>query len=573
MQKTCTNCSASFEITQEDLDFYDEISPTYQDKKYTVPPPTLCPDCRQQRRFSWQNERKFYKRKCSATGRQLISNIAPEAPFPVYEKSYWFSDKWNALEYGREYDFTKSFAENFSVLQREVPRFHIQQQEPMENAEHCNFASNCKNCYLLSDSDYCRDSCYSYGLKKSETCFDCLFTADSELCYQCVDCTGCYHLLFSQNCQHCSHSVFLESCTGCKNCAFSVGLKDKEYCFANQQMSKEQYEQKLQNMNIHSYRGATQHREEFAQYCTRKIHKYQQGFQNENATGDCIFNSKNVKRGFNIQDCWDIAYCDLLYRAKDCMDISSFGENIEKAYECATVGLNSQSCAFCFTAVVNSRDLYYCDTAYSSNHCFGCVCIHRASYCILNKQYTKKEYEELVPKIIGHMQKTPLRSPSANFAGYEWGEFFPVELSPFAYNETVAQEYFPMTKEEVEAKGWKWRDEVDEIPDVEKIIPAEKLPDSIDDIPDDILNWAVKCEATKRPFRIVKQELEFYRKMRLPIPHFHPDERHRSRMALRNPRKLWKRECDKCKIEIQTTYQPSRPEIVYCEQCYLKEVY
>jgi len=27
-------------------------------------------------------------------------------------------------------------------------------------------------------------------------------------------------------------------------------------------------------------------------------------------------------------------------------------------------------------------------------------------YCILNKQYSKEEYEELVPKIIEHMQKT-----------------------------------------------------------------------------------------------------------------------------------------------------------------------
>ena len=111
------------------------------------------------------------------------------------------------------------------------------------------------------------------------------------------------------------------------------------------------------------------------------------------------------------------------------------------------------------------------------------------------------------------------------------------------------------------------------MPQVAKIIPAEKLPDSIDDIPDDVLNWAVRCEATGRPFRIIKQELEFYRKMRLPVPRLHPDERHRRRMALRNPRKLWKRPCGKCGKEMETTYAPERPEIVYCESCYLQEVY
>jgi hypothetical protein len=70
-------------------------------------------------------------------------------------------------------------------------------------------------------------------------------------------------------------------------------------------------------------------------------------------------------------------------------------------------------------------------------------------------------------------------------------------------------------------------------------------------------------------------------------------------MSLRNPRKLYKRICDcptceenhkniwkyrdedfeinkknnKKWLKIQTTYAPERPEIVYCEECYNKEVY
>jgi hypothetical protein len=184
------------------------------------------------------------------------------------------------------------------------------------------------------------------------------------------------------------------------------------------------------------------------------------------------------------------------------------------------------------------------------------------NYCILNKQYSKEEYEELIPKIIDHMKTTN-----------EWGEYFPYELSPFAYNETVAHEYYPLTKEEVEKQGFKWKEMKDEIPKVEKIISASQLPDTIEEIPDDVLNWAIKCEETDRPFKIVKQELEFYRKMKLPIPHLHPDERHKRRMALRNPRKLWDRKCDKCEKEISTTYAPERPEKVFCEECYLAEVY
>ena len=110
-------------------------------------------------------------------------------------------------------------------------------------------------------------------------------------------------------------------------------------------------------------------------------------------------------------------------------------------------------------------------------------------------------------------------------------------------------------------------------PKVEKIIPANKLPNNIKEIPDDILNRAIECEVTKKPFKIIKQELEFYRKHNLPIPKRHPDQRHIDRMDLRNPRKLYDRKCDKCSKNIKTTYSPDRKEIVYCEECYNREVY
>jgi hypothetical protein len=106
-----------------------------------------------------------------------------------------------------------------------------------------------------------------------------------------------------------------------------------------------------------------------------------------------------------------------------------------------------------------------------------------------------------------------------------------------------------------------------------RVIAAKDLPDNINDVTDDILKRAVECEITKKPFRIIKQELEFYRKQNLPVPRRHHDRRHKDRMALRNPLKLWSRKCAKCGADIRTSYSPGRPEIVYCENCYLKEVY
>jgi hypothetical protein len=79
---------------------------------------------------------------------------------------------------------------------------------------------------------------------------------------------------------------------------------------------------------------------------------------------------------------------------------------------------------------------------------FGCCGLKKGKNCILNRAYSAQEYETHCGKIIDHMKSTG-----------EWGEFFPHELSPFGYNETVAQEYFPMTEAQVKEKGWNWYSE------------------------------------------------------------------------------------------------------------------
>jgi hypothetical protein len=155
----------------------------------------------------------------------------------------------------------------------------------------------------------------------------------------------------------------------------------------------------------------------------------------------------------------------------------------------------------------------------------------------------------------------------------EWGEFFDPHLSPFGYNETVANEYYPLEKEQALRRGFQWSDYVAPPPQVEKIVKASQLPDSIRDVPDAILEWAIECEVSGKPFRIIKQELRFLREHGLPLPRRHPDVRHLDRLRMRNPRKLFSRKCPQCSRLMHTTYAPDRPETIYCEECYLKEVY
>jgi len=281
--------------------------------------------------------------------------------------------------------------------------------------------------------------------------------------------------------------------------------------------------------------------------------------QSEDSTGDLLFYSKDCKECFdsiNMQDC---RYCTDAIDVKDALDIYHVGW-AEMMYECHAItnAYNLIACHFTY----DNKNAMYCDCTQNSHDLFGCAGMNQASFCILNKQYSEKEYKALVEKVIEHMRKTG-----------EWGEFFPLQFIPFGYNHSRAQEYFPLTEDQATSRGIPWSQFESPPPDVKRIIPASQLPESIAEVPDDILEWAVRCELSQRPFRIIKQELDFYRRTGLPIPRRHPDQRYLDRMAQRRPRKLSTRDCMKCGKKIETAYAPGRPEIVYCEKCYLKEVY
>jgi len=223
----------------------------------------------------------------------------------------------------------------------------------------------------------------------------------------------------------------------------------------------------------------------------------------------------------------------------------------------------------------------------NDNNLFGCIGLRNKSYCILNRQYTKEEYEELIPKIIKQMDKIPYRDGKG--VVYKYGEFFPSELSPFAYNETIAQQHFPLVQKEAEKQGYKWKEK--EIKNYEVEVKMEEIPDNIKNATESIVNRAIECahkeqcnEQCTKAFKIIEPELQFYKRMNLPLPRLCPNCRHYQRLSKRNPMKLWHRTCmcdktshfhdkEKCGVKFETSYAPDCPEIVYCERCYQQEVY
>jgi len=557
MVKNCGQCGEKFEITDEDLKFYESVSPVFDWKKFQIPVPKLCPSCRQQRRLSMRNERSLYHRKCDLTGKEIVSIYSPESPYKVYDQMEWWGDKWNPLLYGRDFDFSKTFAENFRVLYLEVPHMSLYTIN-CENSYYTNYALEQKNCYLIFGGGKNEDCMYGKFISRCKDCVDCLGVYACENCYQGAGSDDCYGCKFFTHCRNCSECLMIEECSGCRNCIACFGLKQKQFCILNKQYDQQDYEKIAEDFKYLTPEKIEDLKSRLLSFKRELPHIQSHIYASENCRGESVYNCRNCKHAFDSKDSEDCKFIHFTPKTNDtydCSFCSPYGTRF--CYNvCSTVDLESSMCCFYVWYGINLRYSMEC------HHCqdiFGSVGLKMKQYCVFNKQYSKEQYEKLVAKIITHMQKTG-----------EWGEYFDYQTSPFYYNETIAKEYFPLDKKGVEKLGAKW---LDEKPEMAKEGQYFTPPADIRDVNEDICGKVLKCETTGRVYKILPQELKFYKRIGLPIPRVCSDQRHYDRIKLHGYYRLWNRKCDKCGKGIETVYRPEDKETVYCEECYLKEVY
>lgn len=567
--KHCQNCKGEFEITQDDEAFY---------RKIDVPPPTFCPDCRLQRRLSYKNERTLYKRACDKCKRNIISIFPAGVKFPVFCPKCWYADDWGADEYGIEYDPSKHFFIQFRELMDRVPRMSIYVDLARTiNSEYIHLTGPAKDCYLIFLADQNENCMYSYSIFFSKDLVDATKTWETTRGYELINCEKCYQTIFSRDCKNCVDVAFSKNCNNCTSCFGCINVSNKRFCFFNEQLSEEEYKIRTKEFFSGSFLKTQEAENKCEEFFKTFPVKYMHGTMNTDVSGDYIYESKNVKNSFQIVGGTDNKYCQTLNMGptSDSYDYSDWGNNATLMYDCVNCGEYITRTKFTYGAWLGG-DYEYCDVCIDSNNLFGCIMLKKKKYCILNKQYTKEEYENLRARIIKDMNEHPYIDKKGRM--YRYGEFFPAELSPYPYKDTAAFEYFPLSDEKIEEQGYVWRKE-----DAREYVPtisAQDLPDAVIDVSDDILKEVIECMRAKRgcsdrcvgAFRITPQELQFYRTMKLPLPRLCFNCRHYRRFRAMNPWKLWKRNCAKCNAPIETSYAPERPEIVYCERCYQKEI-
>ena len=567
--KICQNCKSKFTIEPDDFEFY---------KKIDVVPPAMCSLCRAQRRLAFRNERVFYKRACDKCKREVISMYSPNKPYPVWCYECWFADDWDSTDYGQAYDPARSFLEQVQEVYMKVPKVALIYVRSI-NSEYVNISADNKNCYMLVESSNNEGCIHSYWVQQCRDSVDLSYSHQTELAYESDDCYNCYEIFYTKGCHDCRNSYFLYDCRGCSDCIGCVNLRNKQYHVFNRPLGKEDYDKFVAEARLDTTGGVESMRKKFGEFLATQPRKYAEIVNAPGSSGNYISDAKNCRECFHSYDAEDCAYGEHVWRnAKDCMDVSTAGRNANMIYNSINTGIDVAN-HICCVQGWSSTFLEYSLNCFNSNHCLGSAGLRKRDYCILNKQYTKEEYEELRENIVAEMK-----------AKNEYGEFFPPSFAPFGYNETVAQEQFPLTKEQALKLGFGWEEHPRGTYGKETV-QWKDVPDSIKDFKSADINKEVfACVNCKKNYRIIAAEFQFYKHLNIPLSRMCPDCRHARRVAARGPNRLSSPQqcrCDyklyvnevihahhkdgRCPNMFRSTYAPDGPEILYCESCYQAE--
>jgi hypothetical protein len=519
--------------------------------------PNICIQCRWKQHMAFWPFGKFRAGVSDLTGEKFITNLPENPRYPIYTSKEWWGDAWDPTSYGMDYDPSRPFFDQLKELQEKVPRPH--QTGAMNiNSDWADDLWECKNSYLCRSMVRGENLMYGYRAFDSKDSIDISHVFNLDQSYNCTYCFNCSKLFFSMNCKDCIDSAFLFDCRNSTNCFMSWNLRGKSFCIENVQYSKEDYFEKLKEYNLGSHEGLEKCKARYAEILrTQAVHRENFSPKTQNSVGTYMSNCNNCINIFGIEDSENCTNCLRGKNDKDCIDQTGCWDvQLSGNNSCCTNAYDLKYSIWCDGA----RYSEYCDLCLESEYCFGCVGLRKKKYCILNKQYTKEEYESLKGKIIEDMK-----------ARGEYGQFPSYSLGLVPYNLSTASIYFPeVSKEYVLEHGGYWDEGKEK---TSEGMPTSEIPDSIHDLDESFSKQALICPVTGWRFNISADELSFLKRMNIAAPRVHFDVRTKERMQKLAPSNAEQYSCVFCSKDINAYYPKVWGyERVACEECYLKEI-
>ncbi len=449
--------------------------------------------------WSW-NSLTFYKKNW------LITRYADFVDLNIIHYKDWFEQQSKFTEYGIDYDFNKSFFENFEILMKKMPWpnvYHYSMEN--ENADYADILRMSKNVYLskvvIQD---CSNVLYSYVVKEnSHNVFNSVFVIwNNDNIYWSFWVFNSFNVFYSKYIVNSSDIWFSTNLIGCKECIFCDWLENASYCINNVQYSKEEYEKKKQEI--------LSQKEKFEDWYNNLNAKWK-NFGSQNVDWEFVVNSQDVQQwyfGYNIKN-WNKFFFIGGTNGDEDFEWLMFAWSpyLREAYN-SSMFWDTEKVYFSWL-VGTGYDIWYSMYVHNIKYCFGCIGLMDKEFCILNKQYTKEEYFEMKKKILNQMDK-------------EWTlwKYFPASLNLFYFNETWADILWNFDKQEIISEWYKWNEEW-----IKVDIPANVKLVNIKDV--DIVNFdenvlkVVYSDDKWNYWRIMPLEYKFLKKYWLPLPRIH----------------------------------------------------
>lgn len=480
----------------------------------------------------WQE--KIQAKRKQTTFRDFIKEIASWQPV-VFHKSHWlvsrfpqtdrmlevisYSDYYSqdSIEYthGIAYDESKNIFENYAKLRSKIKWINMINFFNSENSEYADVVSKWKNIYLSTfvvNGD--EDVMYSFWVNdQSKRILNSAIISDhSENVYFSLAVQHSFKVFYSRYINNSSDIWFSTNLLWCNHCIDCHNLENKSYCIGNIEYKKEEY---LEKKEVYLKDKS----EFYDRYCSLK-NKKGKHLASSDITGSYAVESEDIEGAHftyristwrNVFNVWGFEWCKNIYDVFD-----GWWPSLQDIYWVNGIAINSENC-YLSCHVPNCNTVFYSYYLESCSFCIGCIWLQNKSYCILNKQYTKQEWETLANNIFATMESDGIL-----------GDFFPWELNPFYFNDTMAGILGDFTQEEVEAEWYMWRQEeirVD-IPESSDVISVHDLKhyqwykDGKWDINKSILNKVIQDKKWNY-YRIVQMEYNFLMKYSLPLPEIH----------------------------------------------------
>jgi len=474
---------------------------------------------------------KIKEKRMKTPFRDFLKEISSWCSF-VFNKNKWLISKYpntprinicsmddfnknvdNLVKSWLEYDNKNNFFSNYKKLLLTVKLPNLFHYIVNSNCDYSEASLNSKNAYLSNFAINENENIfYTFRVQKSTNVYNSLYVINNcENIYFSRWITESFNIFYCSYVQNSANIWFSSNLTWCSECIFCNDLDNQSYSIKNKKLSKKDY---LEEKKI-----ILKEKNNFLNYYN-KCNKLWVNQNSSNVTGNFIIESTNVDNWHYVSH--NNISRNVMFTGND-NGVGNFNDvfvawwtwwndfyGIHSAWWWANL--------YCSISISFCENIFYSYYLENCSYCIWCIGLKNKSYCILNKQYTKEEWNIMADKIFSSMEKE----------GTLWN-FFPWELNPFYFNDTVAWLIWWFTKEEVTKEWYMWRDEeikVD-IPEWSDVILTSEL-DKYQWYNED-WDWKINPEILKKVikdekwnyYRIVQMEYDFLVKHNLPLPEIH----------------------------------------------------